>query len=91
MYFLLFRIFEQLGLALKNRIDALDDLYTDHPCVDYYKQPRTKDILSIFQKGSVSGLDDYQVLYLICHNPICFAPPPSGVASHSLRSPGLGK
>jgi len=40
-------------------MDTLDNFYTDHPFVDWYKQCRTKDILSIFQKGSVFGLDDY--------------------------------
>jgi len=41
-------------------MNALDNSYTDHPFVDYYKQPRTKDILSIFKKRSVFGLDAYQ-------------------------------
>jgi len=41
-------------------MDALDNFYTDHPFVDWYKQPKMKDILSIFQKGLFFGLDDYQ-------------------------------
>jgi len=39
-------------------MDALDNFYTDHPFVDWYKT--TKDILNVFQKRSVFGLDDYQ-------------------------------
>jgi len=50
-----------------NGMDALDDIYTDHPCIDWYK---TRDILNIFQKGSVFGLHDYQfwecLFTLIC-------------------------
>jgi len=38
-------------------MEALDDFYTDHPFVDWYMT--TKDILNIFRKGSVFGLDDY--------------------------------
>jgi len=40
-------------------MEALDYFYTDRPFVDWYMT--TKDILNIFQKGSVFGLDDYQV------------------------------
>jgi len=41
-------------------MNALDNFYIDHSLVDYYKQPKTKEILSIFQRGSIFGLDDYQ-------------------------------
>jgi len=43
-------------------MDAVANFYTDQSFVDWYntRQRRTKDILNIFQKGSVSGLDDYQ-------------------------------
>jgi len=43
-----------------NGLDALDNFYTDHMFVDWYKQRRTKDILSILQKRSFFGLDNYQ-------------------------------
>jgi len=43
-------------------MNAFDNFYTDHPFVDYYKQTRTKEILSIFQKGSVFGLNDLSIL-----------------------------
>jgi len=73
-----------------NGMNALDNFYTDHPFVDYYKQPRTKDILSVFQKGSVFGLDDYQYLYLI-RQPHLFRDLKSTFRTHahSLRSPEL--
>jgi len=45
-----------------NGMNAFDNFYTDHPFVDYYKQTRTKEILSIFQKGSVFGLNDLSIL-----------------------------
>jgi len=41
-----------------NGVDELDDSYTNNPFVDWYKT--TEDILNIFQKESVYGLDDYQ-------------------------------
>jgi len=41
-----------------NGMDPLDNFYTDHPCVDWYKT--TEDIRNIFQRGSVFGLHDYQ-------------------------------
>jgi len=41
-------------------MEALDDIYTDHPFVDWYMTTQDKDILNVFQKGSVFGLDDYQ-------------------------------
>jgi len=41
-------------------MDALDKFCTDHPFVDDTRQRTTKDILNIFQKGSVFGLHDHQ-------------------------------
>ena len=39
-------------------MDAVDNFYTDQSFADWYKT--TKDILNIFPKVSVFGLDDYQ-------------------------------
>ena len=41
-------------------MDALDNFYTDQSFVDIDTGRRgTKDILNIFQKGSVFGLEDF--------------------------------
>jgi len=40
-------------------MDAVDNFYTDQSFVDWYKT--AKDILNIFRKESVFGLDDYQI------------------------------
>ena len=45
-------------------MDALDNSYTDYPILDWYKT--MKDILNIFQKESLFGLDDYYYFWEYC-------------------------